>query len=99
MVRIQFRLLASVPPIILGILERQLGRITDYAGTTGFVIGFSFPALLWLRSRSLAESKQAPTTTFYSSYASHQSVAWFVLLFGIFMAIYVVVGLARHRQN
>jgi hypothetical protein len=93
-VRIQFRLLASVPPIVLGIFERQLGRITDYAGTTGFIIGFSFPALLWLRSRSLAQSKQASTTTYYTSYASHVGVAWFVLLFGIFMALYVVVGLA-----
>jgi hypothetical protein len=94
-VRILFRLLASVPPIVLGIFERQLGRITDYAGTTGFIIGFSFPALLWLSSRSVAQSKQASTTTFYTSYASHQGVAWFVLLFGIFMALYVVVGLAH----
>jgi hypothetical protein len=92
-VRIQFRLLASVPPIVLGIFERQLGRITDYAGTTGFIIGFTFPALLWLRSRSLAQSKQASTTTYYTSYASHQGVAWFVLLFGICMALYVVVDL------
>ena len=56
-IRIQFRLLASVPPIVFGILERNLGTITDYAGTTGFVIGFSFPAVLYLQSKAVAKKK------------------------------------------
>jgi len=89
-IRIQFRLLASIPPIVLGILERQLGTITDYAGTTGFVIGFSFPALLFLQSRQKALSKGFAGTTAYTSYASWPALAWSLFGFGICMVIYVV---------
>lgn len=96
-VRLQLRILASVPPIVLGVIERQLGKITDYAGTTGFIIGFTFPALLWLRSRHLAESKKHATTTYYSSYASRQGVAVFLILFGLFMAAFVVIDLGGKK--
>jgi len=94
-IRTQFRILASVPPIIFGILQRQLGKITDYAGTTGFVIGFSFPALLYLRSRAMAERKHFSTVTFYSGYASYEFGAWCLFSFGVTMALYVVFFLVR----
>ena len=68
----------------------QLGKITDYAGTTGFVIGFSFPALLYLRSRRLAKKKNFLLSTHYSSYASSPMIAWGLFSFGIVMLIYVV---------
>lgn len=89
-IRTQFRLLASIPPIIFGILERQLGTITDYAGTTGFVIGFTFPALLYLRSRALAEKKNFSTETFYSGYSSSIPAGWLLFSFGLCMVVYVV---------
>mmetsp|Transcript_1267 Transcript_1267/g.2746 ORF Transcript_1267/g.2746 Transcript_1267/m.2746 type:complete len:618 (+) Transcript_1267:136-1989(+) len=94
-IRTQFRLLASVPPILFGILQRQLGKITDYAGTTGFVIGFSFPALLYLRSRMLAERKHFSAVTFYSGYASYKFGAWCLFSFGVAMLLYVVFFLVR----
>ena len=93
-IRTQFRLLASVPPIALGILIRELGTITDYAGTTGFVIGFSFPALLFLRSLKLASRKHYASTTAYTSYASTSLFAWSLFIFGVLMLIYVSFFLA-----
>ena len=83
-------MLASIPPIILGILERQLGKITDYAGTTGFVIGFSFPALLYIKSRAAAKKKHFSENTFYSGYASTTTGAWLLFFFGLSMVAYVV---------
>ena len=90
-IRTRFRLLASVPPIICGILERELGTITDYAGTTGLVIGFSFPALLYLRSRALAERKHFSCSTAYTGYSSYKGLAVFLFSFGIAMLGYVLL--------
>mmetsp|Transcript_30360 Transcript_30360/g.55006 ORF Transcript_30360/g.55006 Transcript_30360/m.55006 type:complete len:597 (+) Transcript_30360:137-1927(+) len=98
-IRTQFRLLASIPPIIFGILERQLGTITEYAGTTGFVIGFSFPALLYLRSRALAERKHFSISTFYTGYSSSNPAGWFLFSFGLAMAMYVVFFLIRGEDS
>ena len=89
-VRIQFRLLAAIPPIILAILVRELGTITDYAGTTGFVLTFSFPALLYIQSRRLAQTKSFSTETYYSSYASSYTLASVLFFFGFGMLIFVV---------
>ena len=93
-IRIQFRLLASCPPLVLAVLVRELGKITDYAGTTGFVIGFSFPAILYARSRSMAKTKEFATGTVYTSYGSSQVASWFIFVFGISMVLYVVFFLA-----
>jgi len=89
--RIRFRLLAAIPSIILAIIVRELGTITDYAGTTGFVLAFSFPALLYICSRRLALKKNFSTVTYYSSYASSNPVAALILSFGVAMLIFVVV--------
>mmetsp|Transcript_12567 Transcript_12567/g.20248 ORF Transcript_12567/g.20248 Transcript_12567/m.20248 type:complete len:578 (+) Transcript_12567:272-2005(+) len=88
-----FRLLASVPPIIFGILVRELGTITDYTGITGFLIGLCFPAILYIASRTLAQEKHFDLDTFYTSYGSSIPVAKFILWFGIFMMVFVFVTL------
>jgi len=98
-IRTRFRLMASVPPIVFGILERQLGTITDYAGTTGFVIGFSFPALLYLRSRTLAKRKNFSASTFYAGYSSSNAAGWFLFLFGLLMVVYVVFFLVMGEDS
>ena len=98
-IRTQFRLLASIPPILFGILERKLGTITDYAGTTGFVIGFSFPALLYLRSRKIAKRKHFSVQTFYSSYSSSNTSAWLLFYFGLIMVVYVVFCLIKGTEE
>lgn len=89
-VRTRFRLLATIPPIILGIFERKLGTITEYAGTLGFVIGFSFPAMLYIRSRRHAKKKHFSVLTYYTTYSSSNACAWTVCVFGVFMMLYVI---------
>lgn len=98
-IRTRFRLLASIPPIIFGTLERQLGTITDYAGTTGFIIGFSFPALLYIRSRAQAEKKNFSVSTFYSSYSSSATLGWLLFYFGLTMVAYVVYCLVTESKE
>eukprot|EP00977_Amphora_coffeiformis_P010863 scaffold2551_cov162-Amphora_coffeaeformis.AAC.2 len=94
-IRIRFRLLAGLPPIVLAVLVRELGTITDYAGTTGFIIGFSFPALLYLYSRRQAVRRDFHPRTQYSSYGSNPWAAWCVCAFGFAMVLYVVFFLVR----
>ncbi len=91
--RTGFRLIASIPPIIFGILVRELGVITDYTGTTGFMIGLSFPALLYLASRNSARRRRFAIDTFYSGYGSTMPIAHSVLWIGIIMVVFVLVTL------
>jgi hypothetical protein len=91
--RTTFRLLASVPPIIFGILVRELGVITDYTGTTGFLIGLCIPAILYMSSKAIAASKNFATDTHYTSYGSTTSMARIMLWFGAFMTLAVFATL------
>ena len=50
MTKTAFRLLAAVPPLIGACLLRDLKTILDYAGCTGIILAFLFPALLQLAS-------------------------------------------------
>jgi hypothetical protein len=45
-----FRGLASIPPIFAASFVSDLGRVTDYAGVSGFAIAFIIPPLLALFS-------------------------------------------------
>ncbi len=92
--RTSFRLLASIPPIIFGILVRELGIITDYTGTTGFIIGLTFPALLYLASRRMARRRRFAIDTFYSGYSSSVPIANIELWIGIIMVIFVMATLS-----
>ena len=91
--RKSFRLIASIPPIIFGILVRELGVITDYTGTTGFMIGLSFPALLYIASRKSARRRRFAVDTFYTGYGSTIPIAYAVLWIGIIMVVFVMVTL------
>jgi len=90
-----FRILASVPPIILAIIVRKLGTITDYAGTTGFIITFCFPALLYTYSRKKASQKGFSTDTAYSAFSSSSPFAIFLFTFGAAMFVFVSVSILR----
>mmetsp|Transcript_12527 Transcript_12527/g.26500 ORF Transcript_12527/g.26500 Transcript_12527/m.26500 type:complete len:277 (-) Transcript_12527:109-939(-) len=91
--RTSFRLLASIPPIIFGILVRELGVITDYTGTAGFMFGLSFPALLYIASRRIAQRRRFALDTFYSSYGSTTAIACVMFCVGIIMILFVLVTL------
>jgi len=82
-----FRLLASVPPIIFGILVRQLGTITDYTGTFGFLIGLSFPAILYITSKKMAKRKHYNVDTYYTRFGSNNTLATAIFWFGVVMML------------
>ena len=44
--KVAFRLLAAVPPLIGACLFRDLKTVLDYAGCTGIILAFFFPAML-----------------------------------------------------
>ena len=92
--RRSFRLVASIPPIIFGILVRELGVITDYTGTTGFMIALSFPALLYIASRRIARRRRFAVDTFYTGYGSTIPIATVVLWIGISMVVFVLLTLS-----
>jgi len=96
--RYMFRLIASIPPIIGAIFIRELGVITDYAGAVGFIIAFSFPALIFLSSEKKkyatnSSNKIQTMETYYHGLGSNYVCAIFVCLFGVFMAIFVLICL------
>jgi len=92
-----FRLLASVPPVIFAMFVRELGVITDYTGTTGFVIGLSIPALLFLKSKKMAIRKRFSTMTQYTSFGSSDSFASVIFWSGIVMVITVFLSLTLFK--
>ena len=92
-IRTGFRLLASIPPIMIGMFVRELGVITDYTGTAGFVIGLTIPALLYLESTKIAKRKHFSLLTYYTSYGATTSIASFVTWFGICMVLIVFISL------
>ena len=89
-IRVPFRLLASVPPIVIGLLVRELGVIMDYAGSTGFMIGFIVPGLLFVQSQRTAQQRGFSLLTCYTSWASIPSLAILVALMGVYLLYYVL---------
>lgn len=93
LLRTSFRLLSSVPPIILAIVVSELAAITSYSGTTGFLIGLSFPAILYLSSRAVAEQRNFAVDTYYSNFGSDSKIANSILWLGVFMVFFVITSL------
>merc|ERR1712087_823872 len=98
-IRIFFRLIASFPPIIGACFLKDLGIITDFAGAVGFVIAFSFPALIYLGSKRKINSafgynKSIRTTrTYYRGYGSNDVCAALICLFGAGMATFTLISM------
>ena len=83
-----FRLISCVPPLIGGYFERNLSTITDYTGLLGLLIGFCFPALLYVASERQLQQLNLPSDTLYSRFGSTAKVANFVFVFGLFSIIF-----------
>jgi hypothetical protein len=73
---------------------RELGVITDYTGTTGFMIGLSIPGILYIESKRHAVKRQYRTQTYYTSYGSSDIVAHTIFWFGLIMTVVVFISLA-----
>lgn len=90
-----FRLLAAIPPLIAAFFLRDLGRISEYAGTVGIIITLVFPALLNLRSRTrMKELFQLDSArTYYSNELSRKRYGPVNLIIGLGLFFYILVNL------
>ena len=92
-----FRVLGAVPPIIGACFIRDLGRITDYTGVTGFALAFVFPGLLQRESRRRLEMKrgEGQGDNMYSMGCglSGDRMANIVTGFGLFLMVFVLGSL------
>lgn len=93
LLRTIFRLLASIPPLIIGVFVRELGLITDYTGTIGFILGLTIPGLLYTSSTKMAKRKNFVSWTYYTSYGCNGTLATLVTWFGAMMVIIVIISL------
>jgi len=93
-----FRVLAAVPSIIGACFVRDLGKITDYTGMTGFGLAFIFPALLHLWSKKKAVEAGLSGDTIYSmEFMSKEMPAHAVVLLGVFLIIFVLLSLMLYK--
>jgi len=86
-----FRVLAAVPPILGALVVRDLGKITDYTGITGFAIAFIFPALLHMKSKRMCKRRGLTTGTLYSgAFSEGEFAPWAMAAFGAFLVVFVL---------
>lgn len=97
---VAFRLLAAVPPIFIGYFVRELGRISEYAGTVGVLITLVFPAVLNLRSRQMLKDVFAldSAKTYYSNELSRKRYGPVNLLVGVALFVYILVNLLQGNE-
>jgi hypothetical protein len=88
------RVIAAFPPICMAAFVSNLGEITAYAGVTGFIVAFVFPALLAIKSRrSTIAMGKSPQTAYTISDAYEEYLAIIVCIIGSLLAVYVVLSL------
>lgn len=92
---VMFRLLAAVPPIVAGFFVRELGRISEFAGTVGVLITLVFPAVLNLKSRAVLKDVFSldSAATFYSNELSRKRYGPVNLLIGVALFVFILVNL------
>jgi len=89
------KLMASIPPFLLGGLLRCLGVIISFTGLTGFVV-ITMPALMVLRGRSLLAKYygESARKTPYSDIAGHPGLIWTIVVInslGFVVTLYALV--------
>ena len=89
-----FRLLGAVPPIIGACFVRELGTITAYTGVTGFIIAFTFPAILNMKSRETLKEVGLKHETIYTrKIISEDWFSTWIKWFGVVLVVYVLMNL------
>jgi hypothetical protein len=97
---VAFRLLAALPPIFAGFFVRDLGRISEFAGTVGVIITLVFPAALNLMSRSKLKEVFAldSAKTYYSNELSRKRYGPINLLVGVMLFVFILVNLLLGKE-
>ena len=92
-IRVLFRILASVPPIIGALFVKDLGIITDYAGLFGAVSALPFPAVVFWMSRRMATERGIQKATHYDSFGSSEPFAIGIFSFSMIALLYILMSL------
>eukprot|EP00761_Pharyngomonas_kirbyi_P013833 gb/GECH01013862.1/.p1 GENE.gb/GECH01013862.1/~~gb/GECH01013862.1/.p1 ORF type:complete len:606 (+),score=81.08 gb/GECH01013862.1/:1-1818(+) len=79
-IRVLFRLLASIPPLIGASRVRQLDTILKYVGLSGFIIAFIYPAFLNMASSKKARQRFERFKTMYTTYFTRSVFCWIVIV-------------------
>jgi hypothetical protein len=89
---IVFRLLSSVPPILLAAAAGSLNEIFKFTGLFSFFLCFVFPTLLHWKSKRDCKKEWGSTSwkTPYSLHFSADVYIWITLLFGLFALVFSI---------
>ncbi|KAJ3426292.1 acid transporter [Anaeramoeba flamelloides] len=82
-IKIVFRLIGSIPPIIGAMIIKELPIILFFVGVCGCFIGFIIPAWLQLKSKSISKIVFQKEKTPYSNRTNKNSIIWTTMVFGI----------------
>ena len=96
---VAFRLVAAIPPLIVAFFLRDLGRISEFAGTVGIIITLVFPALLNLKSRTIMKDTFGldSAKTYYTSELSRKRYGPVNLLIGVGLFLYIFINLLMEK--
>jgi len=90
--RVLFRLLASMPPIVCAFVFQKVGSIVDSCGTLMILLSFGFPALIWIYSGITRKTHYSTVCT------SSLSLAIAVFSGALLLFAYLVVSLIFSKQ-
>jgi len=89
---ITFRLIASIPPILLAAAAGTLNEIFKFTGLFSFFLCFVFPTLLHYKSKhdSIKEWGHRAWKTPYSLHFSSDVYVWITLIFGLIALVFSI---------
>lgn len=88
-IRVAYRLLSTVPPIVGALFVRELGLITAYAGLFSIATAFVFPPLLYIRSKAMARTMGLGEKTCYEDIGSSKIAAITICLLSSISILFV----------
>ncbi len=94
--KVVFRLLAAIPPVVGACFFRNLTTVLNYAGCTGIVLAFLFPALLQYASINQARVDIGADVRTPYSYAllTHRAFIFFMIALSAILFVVALVLVA-----
>lgn len=99
LVKIICRLIATIPPLILGTTTHCLNVIVRITGLPGFFIMLIFPAILQIKSTKVANEVLGSARTFYTCHFSHNIYCYAVILVALGCFVLTLVQLFMDAFN
>mmetsp|Transcript_18382 Transcript_18382/g.52679 ORF Transcript_18382/g.52679 Transcript_18382/m.52679 type:complete len:117 (+) Transcript_18382:452-802(+) len=94
--RVAYRLVSTIPPIVGAIFVRELGLITAYAGLFSIATAFVFPPLLYIRSKAISRKAGFGKQTCYENVWASTTWASIIFFCSSVSILYVFLSLIHH---